>query len=67
MQPRGCSLSLPILDIVGQDPSVSKSNRLTFYIFRFIFINFEVFSIDSSRKIGIYLKLLNFNQSFHPT
>jgi hypothetical protein len=35
-------------DVVGQDPSDSKSSRLNVDIFRFCFHSYEVYSIDSS-------------------
>ena len=37
----------PFLGIIGQDPSVSKSNRLHVAIFQFCFIKLGVYSIDS--------------------
>ena len=40
------------LYIVGQGPSDSKSNRLHVHIFRCCFDSFEVYSIDSSKRIG---------------
>ena len=40
------------LDIVGQDPSDSKSNQLHVDIIRFGVGSFEVYSIHSSKMIG---------------
>ena len=50
------------LDIVGQDPSDSKSNQLHVDIFRFFFHSFEVYSIDSPKLIYNSPEVLNFNR-----
>ena len=50
------------LGIVGQDPSDFKSNRLHVDIFRFFFPSFEVYSIDSSKTMGKFLEVLDFNR-----
>ena len=50
--------------VVGQDPSDSKSNRLHVEILRFCFHTFDVFSIESSKMIGKFPEVLNFNQLF---
>ena len=49
---------------VGQDPSDSESNRLHVDIFRFCFHSFEVYSIDSSKMIGNFPEVSNFNRLF---
>ena len=51
---------------VGRDPCDSKSNRLHVDIFQFWCIHsFEVYSIiDSSKMIGKYSEVLNFNRLF---
>ena len=51
------------LSITGQDPSISKSNRLHVDIFRF-FQEFEVCSINSSKMIGKFPEVLNFKRLF---
>ena len=48
----------------GQDPSVSKSNRLHVDIFRFFFINLRYILINSSKMIGKFPEVLNFNRLF---
>ena len=58
------SMSGEILGIIGQDPSVSKSNQLHVDIFRFFFYLSQVYSIDSSRMMGNFPEVLNFNQLF---
>ena len=50
------------LGIVGQDPSDSKSNWLHVHIFPVLLYSFEVWSIDSSKMIGKFLEVLNFNR-----
>ena len=50
------------LGIVGQGPSDSKSNWLHVDIFQFCFHSFEVYSIDSFKKIGKFPEVLNFNR-----
>ena len=52
------------LGIVGQDPNDSKSNRLHVGIFLVLLYSFEVYSIDSSKMIGISPEVLNFNRLF---
>jgi hypothetical protein len=52
------------LDIVGQDPSISKSNWLHVDIFWFCFHSFEIYSIDSYRMISNSLEVSNFDQLF---
>ena len=52
------------LSRVGQDTSDSKSNRLHVDIFRLCFHSFEVYSIDSSKMIGKFPEVLNFNRLF---
>ena len=53
------------LDIVSQDPSDSKSNRLHVDIFWFCFPSFEVlYFIDSSKMIGNPPEVANFNWLF---
>ena len=42
------------LGIIGQNPSVSKSNQLHVVVFWFSFIYIEVYSIDSSKMIGTF-------------
>jgi hypothetical protein len=53
-----------LLGIVNQDPSDSKSNRLDVDIFQFCFHSFEVYSIDSSKMMGNFVEVSNFNQLF---
>ena len=48
--------------IVRQGPSDSESNRLHVDIFRFCSQSFEVYSIDSSKMIGIFPEVSNFNR-----
>ena len=48
------------LCIIGQHPSVSKSNRLPVMTFQFCFYYFEVRSLDSSKMMGNFPELLNF-------
>ena len=64
MQPGGCYLSGSVLDIIGGDHIISKSNRSQVGIFRSVVIEFEIYSVDSSKTIGNYYEILNFNQSF---
>jgi hypothetical protein len=64
MQPKGRYLSGPVMDIIGGDHSISKSNRSQVGIFRYIFMEFEVYFIDTSKTIGNYLEILNFNRLF---
>ena len=53
------------LSINGWDPSVCKSNRLHVDILRFSFIKLaRVYSINSSKIIGNFHAVLNFNRSF---
>ena len=52
------------LGIVGQDPSDSNSNQLHVDIFRFCFHSFEVHFIDSSKMIGKFPEVFNFNRLF---
>ena len=42
----------------GQYPSVSKSDQIHVVIFQLFFIDFEVYSIDSSKVIGNFFKVL---------
>jgi hypothetical protein len=50
---------------VGQAPSDSKPNRLHVDIFRICFYSFEVYSfIHSSKMVGNYPGVLNFNRLF---
>ena len=44
------------LSITGQDPSVSKSNRLHVDIFSIFLHQFEIYSIHSYKMIGKFLK-----------
>ena len=48
----GGAVSGESFGIIGQDPSVSKSNRLRVVFFRFLFTNFG--SIDSSKMTGSF-------------
>ena len=52
------------LGIDGQDPSDSISSRLHVDIFCVLISSFEVYSIDSSKRIGNFPEVLNFNRSF---
>ena len=52
------------LDIVGQDPSDSKSNQLHVDIIRFGVDSFEVYSIHSSKMIGKSPEVSNFSRLF---
>ena len=58
------SVSGEILGITGQDPSVSKSNHLHVDIFRFFLYLSQVYSIDSSRMMGNFPDVFNFNRLF---
>ena len=53
-----------ILGIIGQDPTVSKSNWLHVDIFRFFLYYLEAYSIDSSKMTSKFPKVLNFDQLF---
>ena len=48
----------------GGDPSVSKSNRLHVDILRFFFIKLGYVFIDSSKMIGNFPAVLNFDWLF---
>ena len=51
--------------VVGQDPSVSKSNRLHVGILSVFLYSFEVYSTCSSKTIGDFLpEVLHFNWLF---
>jgi hypothetical protein len=50
--------------IVGQDPCDSKSSPLHVDIFRFSFHSFEAYSRDSSKMMGNFREVLNFNRLF---
>ena len=52
------------LGIVRQDPNDSTSDRSHVDIFRFCFHSFEVYSRDSSKMIGKFPEVLNFNRLF---
>ena len=47
------------LGIVGQNPSVSKSNWLHVVIFLFFLYKIKVYSIDSSIMISKFYEVLN--------
>ena len=64
MQPGGCYLSGPIVDIIGGDSSVSKSSRSHVGIFQSVVIDFKVYSVDFSKTTGNYCEILNFNRLF---
>jgi hypothetical protein len=49
------------LGIIGQDPCASKSNRSHVVIFRFLFLELEVYSLDSSKTFGHFPEVVNFN------
>jgi hypothetical protein len=49
---------------LNQDHSVSKSNLLHVDISQFVFINLEVCSIDSSKRIGDFLIFSNSDRLF---
>jgi hypothetical protein len=53
-----------IFGITSQDPSVAKSSRLHVDIFRFSFIKIGVNAINSSKMIGNFPAVLNFNRLF---
>ena len=56
-------VSRKFLGIVGQDPSDFKFSRLHVDIFRFwCFHSFEVYSVDSSKIIGMFSEVLNFHR-----
>ena len=61
-------MSLPVsrrvLDIDGRDPSVSKSNQVHVDIYRFFFNYFEICSLNSSKMMGTFPEVLNFNHLF---
>ena len=52
------------LGIIGQNPSVSKSNRLLILIFGVFIYYIEVCSIDSHLMMGSFPEALNFNWLF---
>ena len=52
------------LGIVSQDPSDSNPNRLHVDIFQFCSHSIEAYSIDSTRLIGKFHEVLNFNMLF---
>jgi hypothetical protein len=52
------------LGIFGRDSRVSKSHRLHVDVFRFLFIGFEVYSLNSSKMISVLPEVLNFNRLF---
>jgi hypothetical protein len=52
------------LDIVGQDPSNSKSNRLHVDIFRFCFIHLKYIPRIPLKRSVSFMKPLNFNRLF---
>ena len=58
------AMSGEILGVIGQNPSASKSNRLNVVNLRVGFYWFEVNCIDTSRMIGNFPKVSNFNQLF---
>ena len=47
--------------VIGQNPSVSKSNRLRVVIFQLFFLSLGVSSIDFSKLTGDFHEILNFN------
>jgi hypothetical protein len=51
-----------ILDIIGQNPSVSKSNQLHVVIFWFVFIDLRcIYSTDSSKTSANFPQILKFD------
>ena len=53
------------LNIISQNPSVSKSNWLHVVIFQYFVIDLGIYSIDSSTMTGgNFPKVLNFNRLF---
>ena len=52
-----------LLGIISQDPSVSNSNQLYVDSVGFLYL-FDVYSIVSSKLVGNFLEVLNFNQLF---
>ena len=53
-----------LLGIIGQNPGVSKSNRLHVVIFQFFFYDTGAYSIDSSKMMGNFPEVLDFNRLF---
>ena len=51
-----------ILGIIGRDPSVSKSNQLRVDILQFFPYQIGMYSIDSSKTVGKFPEVLNFNR-----
>jgi hypothetical protein len=51
-------------NLVGQDPSDSKSNRSHVDIFQCCFHSFGAYSIDSSKMLGNSHEVSNFNRLF---
>ena len=49
------------LSIIGWDPSVGKSNQLHVDILQFFLYTVGVYSINSSKMIGNFPTVLNFN------
>jgi hypothetical protein len=56
MQTYSNNIREDFLGIIGQDPSVFKSNRLV--IFRLFFIKFKLYPIDSSKNDGLFSRSL---------
>ena len=52
------------LGITGWNASIYKSNWLLVHILRLSFIKFGVYSIDSSKMIGNFPVVVNFNRLF---
>jgi hypothetical protein len=50
--------------MISRDPSVSKSNWLHVEIFQFILYEFGVCSINSSKMMGTFPEVLNFDWLF---
>ena len=53
-----------IFGIISQDPRISKFNQLHAGIFWFFGVKMWVYSIESSKVIGKFPEVLNFDQLF---
>ena len=52
------------LGIIGEDPSASKSTRLHVCDLLIFLYQFEVYSIDLSKMMGFFSKVLNWKRLF---
>ena len=62
--PQGSHTMGRFLGIIGWGPSVCKSNWLHVNILQFFFYESGVYSIDSTKMVGNFPGILNFNRLF---